>query len=188
MPFLVFSPEDYTGMGEAMGLMHLTRFFARAGREMVVKQSKTASTEDLKNHHVALVGGPLSNHWVPRTESLDFDLGGDFVLNRNPQPGEQVEYRLTLDPISGHPTTDWAVITVAPGIAPGRVVMVLAGIRSEGTQAAVEFVTDPRYGEQLQRSLKADPPRLFQALVRVEVKKWQPASLTLVAIHPLPAR
>ncbi len=188
MPYLVFSPEDYTGMGEAMGLMHLTRFFSRAGREMLVKQSRTAGTEDLKNHNVVFVGGPLSNPWLPRSESLDFDLGGNFVLNRNPLPGEQREYRLAVDQASGQPVTDWAVITVAPGIAPGRVVMMLAGIRSEGTQAAAEFVTDPQYAVQLQRRQKPNPSRFFQALVRVEVKKWQPATLSLVAIHPLPGR
>ena len=175
-------------MGEAMSLMHLTRFFARAGREMLVKQSITAGTEDLKNHHVVLVGGPLSNQLLPRSELLDFDLGGNFVLNRKPLSGEQKEYRLTVDPVSGQPATDWAVITVTPGIAPGRVIMVLAGIRSEGTLAASEFVTDPRYAEQLQRRLEPNPSRFFQALVRVEVKKWQPATLSLEAIHPLPGR
>jgi hypothetical protein len=185
-PYLVFSPQDYTGMGEAMGLMHLTRFFARGGREMLVKQSLTADTEDLKNHHVVLVGGPLSNSLLPRSESLDFDLGGNYVLNRKPLAGEQQEYRLTVDPVSGQPATDWAVITVAPGIAPGRVIMVLAGIRSEGTLAAAEFVTEPRYAEQLQRKLEPNPSRFFQALVRVEVKKWQPATLSLEAVHPLP--
>lgn len=188
LPYLVFSPEGYTGMGEAMGLMHLTRFFARSGREMLVKQSKTTGTEDLKNHHVVLVGGPLSNQWLPSSESLDFDLGGNFVLNRKPLPGEPREYRLTVDPVSGQPATDWAVITVAPGIAPGRAVMVLAGIGSEGTQAAAEFVTDPRYTEQLQRRLETAPSRFFQALLRVQVKKWQPAALSLEAFHPLPAR
>ncbi|MBL8229111.1 MAG: hypothetical protein JNL98_11565 [Bryobacterales bacterium] len=185
MPYLVFSPEDYTGMGEALGLMHLTRFFSRAEREILVKQSITTGTEDLKNHHAVLVGGPLSNQLLPRSESLDFDLGGNFVLNRNPMPGEQREYRLTVDPVSGQPATDWAVITVAPGIAPGRVVMVLAGIRSEGTQAAAEFVTEPRYADELQRRLDQKPARFFQALVRVEVKKWQPAALSLIAVHPL---
>ncbi len=184
-PYLVFSPEDYTGMGDAMGLMHLTRFFARAGKEMLVKQSKTAGTEDLKAHNVVLVGGPLSNEWVPRSESLDFDLGGNYVVNRNPGPGEQKEYRLTIDPVSGQPMTDWAVITVAPGFAPGRVVMVLAGIRSEGTQAAAEFITDPWHSDLLQRKLQPNSSSFFQALLRVDVKKWQPATVSLVSVHPL---
>lgn len=184
-PYLVFSPEDYTGMGEAMGLMHLTRFFARTGKDMLVKQSKTAGTEDLKSHDVVLVGGPLSNEWVPRSESLHFDLGGNFVLNRKPQAGEEREYRLAVDPVTGQPATDWAVITVAPGFAPGRVVMILAGIRSEGTQAAAEFVTDPSYASQLEQRLYPNPSPYFQALLRVDVKKWQPATLSIVAVHSL---
>jgi hypothetical protein len=186
--YLVFSPEDYTGMGEALGLMHLTRLFARTGHEMLVKQSKTAATEDLKTHNVVLIGGPLSNEWVPKNELLDFDLGGNYVLNRNPRPGEEKEYRLIVNPAVGQPTVDWAVITVAPGFAPNKVVMILAGIRSEGTQAAAEFVTNPWHAEQLQRRLDKQSSPYFQALLRVDVKKWQPATLTLVAVHQYGSR
>ena len=42
--------------------------------------------------------------------------------------------------------------------------------------------------EILERRLEANPSRFFQALLRVEVKQWQPAALSLVAIHPLTVR
>ena len=97
LPFLVSSPDDYTGVGEALSLAQIARFFALAGREVVTKQSRTTSAEDLKTHHAILIGGPLFNAWTRGSGTLDFDLSENFVINRNPQPGEQREYRLAVD-------------------------------------------------------------------------------------------
>jgi hypothetical protein len=188
MPFLVLSPRDYTGMGEALGLPPLTRFFDRNGKDMIVKQSRTTGTEDLKNYNVVVVGGPLSNELTRGSAPLDFDLSGNYVVNRKPLSGEQPEYRLGVDPVSGQPTTDWAVISIVPGIGPGRTVMMLAAIRGEGCQAAVEFVTNDQYAEQLQRRLNPNAPVYFQALLRVDIKDFVPANIALMSVHPLPAR
>jgi hypothetical protein len=185
MPYLVLSPQDYTGMGEAMSLPLLTRFFDRYSKNMIVKQSRTTGTEDLKDHNAVVVGGPLSNDLMRDSAPLDFDLSGNYVLNRKPLSGEQPEYRLGADPISGQPITDWAVISVVPGLGPGRTIMMLAGIRGEGCQAAVEYVTNDQYAEQLQRRLNPNAPVYFQALLRVDVKDRVPANISLVAVHPL---
>ena len=63
----------------------------------------------------------------------------------------------------------------------------LMGIRGEGCQAAGEFVTNDRYLDQLQRKLSSgsDPPRYFQALLRVDIKNRIPTNISLVAVHPL---
>ena len=187
LPFLVSSPDDYTGVGEALSLAQIARFFALAGREVVTKQSRTTSAEDLKTHHAILIGGPLFNAWTRGSGTLDFDLSENFVINRNPQPGEQREYRLAVDESTGEPATDWAVISFLPNISPGKDMMMLMGIRGEGCQAAGEFVTNDRYLDQLQRKLSSgsDPPRYFQALLRVDIKNRIPTNISLVAVHPL---
>lgn len=184
-PYLVLSTQDYTGMGEAQGLMHLTRFFDRYRQDVIVKQSRTAGTEDAKTHNMVIVGGPLSNQWSRTADSLEFDLSQNYVLNRKPLAGEQKEYRVTVDPASGRPSTDWSVVSVIPGIAPGRVLMMLAGIRSQGCQAAAEFVTNRQSSLQLQQRVRANGSAYFQALLRVEVKDWVPAKISLEAFHPL---
>ncbi|MBI4893277.1 MAG: hypothetical protein HY821_21825 [Acidobacteria bacterium] len=184
-PYLVLSAQEYTGMGEAQGLMHLTRFFDRYRQDVIVKQSRTAGTEDAKSHNMVIVGGPLSNQWSRTADSLEFDLSQNYVLNRKPLPGEEKEYRVSVDPLSGKPATDWSVVSLIPGIAPGRVVMMLAGIRSQGCQAAAEFVTNRQSSLLLQQRVRASGSAYFQALLRVEVKDWVPAKITLEAFHPL---
>src|SRR5215467_11774604 len=55
---LVLSADDYTGMGEAIGLYRITDLFRSTGRAIVLKQSRTASAEDLKNPNAILHGSP----------------------------------------------------------------------------------------------------------------------------------
>ena len=56
-PRLVYSRNVYTGTGEAIGLYRLTDYFRSAGRSILLKQSRTLSAEDLKNHNLILLGG-----------------------------------------------------------------------------------------------------------------------------------
>ena len=185
--FLVPAPDDYTGLGEALSLAQITRFFARSGKGLVAKQSRTTSTEDLKTHHVILIGGPLVNAWARESDALDFDLNGNFVLNRKPHPGEQREYRITVDQSTGEPLNDWAVVSLLPGMLPGKQMLTLMGIRGEGCQGAAEFVTDDDYLALLQQKMPrgGGASRYFQALLRVEIKNHIPTSTSLVALHPL---
>ena len=185
--FLVPAPDDYTGLGEALSLAQITRFFARSGKELVAKQSRTTSTEDLKTHHVILIGGPLVNAWARKSDALDFDLSGNFVLNRKPQPGEQREYRIRVDESTGEPLNDWAVISLMPGMLPGKQMLTLMGIRGEGCQGAAEFVTEDGYLALLQQKMPrgGGVSRYFQALLRVDIKNHIPTSTSLVALHPL---
>jgi len=114
-------------------------------------------------------------------------LSQNFVINRNPQPGEQREYRVAVDESTGEPVTDWAVISFLPNISPEKNMLMLMGIRGEGCQAAAEFVTNDRYLDQLQRKLssRSDAARYFQALLRVDIKNRIPTNISLVAVHPL---
>lgn len=190
MPFLLPSIGDYTGVGEAISLAHIAEFFSANGKRILIKESRTASTEDLKTYNVILLGGPLSNEWVRKLGIADFDLNENLVRNRKPQAGEQSEYRVIVDQATGDPITDWALVAVMPNISGQQTVMMLAGVRGEGCQAAAEFVTNDWYLGQLQKRLAALPNpgggrRHFQALLRVDVDNRIPTAITLVAIHPI---
>ena len=68
--------------------------------------------------------------------------------------------------------------------------MTLAGLLSEGTQAAAEFVTKREYLDELDRRLlqmaDADgPPQYYQVLLRVGVDNGIPTTVSVVAIHAL---
>jgi hypothetical protein len=69
--------------------------------------------------------------------------------------------------------------------------MTLAGIFSEGTEAAAEFVTARNHlsllGERL-RHLRGQnpPPKYYQALLKVEVENGTPTTITLLSLRDLP--
>lgn len=187
-PRLLVSTNVYTGVGEAIALHYLTDFFRKFGSGISLKQSRTLSAEDLKNHNVIVLGGVWVNEWSSKlTRSEDFVFSRKATIeNRNPHPGEELRYIPQFDKQTGNLAVDYALITVKPNISAVRDVMLLAGVYSEGTEAAGEFITNQNYLEQLDQHLaQSGSPRYFQALLKIGVENGIPTTISILAIHPL---
>jgi len=68
--------------------------------------------------------------------------------------------------------------------------MVLAGIYSEGTEAAADFVTNASYLNELNQRLKelggkSGAPKYYQALLKVRVENSIPTKVSLLTVHEL---
>jgi hypothetical protein len=191
-PRLILSYSFYTGMGEAIGLSRITDLFRTVNRSFLLKQSRTVNADDLKSRNVILLGGVWVNEWsakLPKNEDFVF-TNNATVENRNPQPGESGEYIPQFDGRTGSLMVDYALITVKQNLSDENRVMVLAGVYSQGTEAAGEYLTNHWYLTHLNQRLKelADPgenPRHFQALLRVDVENGIPTTISLVALHLL---
>jgi hypothetical protein len=191
-PRLVLSTSNYTGIGEAIGLYHLTDLFRSAGKGLTLKQSRTVSPEDLKNRNVILLGSTWVNDWVeklPVKEDFTYSVNAS-IENNNPLPGEEREYKPRYDERTGEVEEDYALITVKPGVTDEHRLMVLAGILSEGTQAAAEYVTRKEYVAELSRRLQQmsdedGPPKYYQVLLKVAVENGIPTTVSVLAIHSL---
>src|SRR5262249_28887609 len=186
---LILSRNVYTGVGEAIGLHYLTDFFRNANRHILLKQSRTLSAEDLKNRNVIMLGGVWVNEWsgkLTRSEDFVFTNKGT-IENRNPQPGEEREYIPRFERRTGNLITDYALITVKPNILDSNDVMMLAGVYSQGTEAAVECITSKNYLEQFNKRLQQSgkPPRYFQALLKVGVENGIPTTVSILALHEI---
>jgi hypothetical protein len=188
-PKLVLSNNSYTGLGEAIGLHYLTNFFRLVGKDIMLKQSRTLSAEDLKNRNVIMLGGAWVNEWsgkLPDNEDFVYSINATIV-NRNPQLREDHEYIPRFDSRNGSLLIDYALITVKPNLTAANKVMVLSGIYSQGTEAAVEFMTDRNYLNQLNQELrKSNISDHFQALLKVGVENGIPTTISILALHKLP--
>jgi hypothetical protein len=190
-PRIALCVDEYTGVGEAIGLYHVTSLFGSVGRSVLLKQSRTVSAEDLKSHNVVTLGSVWTNEWsgkLPTNEDF-MHTGNATIINHNPQPGEEREYRPAFD-AAGKLVEDYALITLKPNISDKNTVMVLAGIHSEGTQAAAEFATTKEYIKMLDERLHqmggaSGPPQYYQALLKVAVDNGIPTKMSLLAIHSL---
>jgi hypothetical protein len=191
-PRLVLTTTTYTGIGEAIGLYHLTDLFRSLGKEVTVKQSRTVSAEDLKNRNVILLGSVWVNDWVeklPVREDFVYTVNAS-IENKAPLPGEEREYTPRYNSRTGKAEQDYALITVKPGVTEEHRLMILSGLLSEGTQAAAECVTRKECLDDLNRRLKQEsnadgPPKYYQALLRVDIDNGIPTTVTILSVHPL---
>ena len=191
-PQLIPSVNMYTGMGEAIGLYRLSNLFRSANRDILLKQSRHVSATDLKYRNVILLGSIYVNEWsrkLPLGESFSY-TDAATIENRAPQAGEEHEYRPQFDEKTGQLRLDYALITVKPNISGENTVMTLAGIYSEGTEAAAEFITTKNHLSLLSQRLRQAgennlPPKYYQALLKVNVENGTPTTISLVALHPL---
>jgi hypothetical protein len=193
-PRLLPSLGMYTGMGEAIGLSRLTDVFRSANREILLKQSRQVSASDLKYRNVILLGSIYVNEWsrkLPTNEVFAYTFSAT-IENRDPQAGEEREYKPQHNEQTGELQIDYALITVKPNVSGENAVMTLAGIYSEGTEAAAEFVTTKNHMAVLAQHLRqlggqGTPPKYYQALLKVEVANGTPTTITLISLRQLPA-
>jgi hypothetical protein len=187
---LLLSTDEYTGLGEAIGLYLLTNMFKDLGKPVLLKQSRTASPEDLKSHNVVLLGSVWVNEWSGKVPIKEDFVNGPraTIVNQNPRPGEEREYSARFDTETGKLIEDHALITVRPNISDNKTVVVLAGTHSEGTEAAAEYVTNETYLRILNERLMSPAttsPRYFQALLKVAIDDGIPTRISIVTVHEL---
>jgi hypothetical protein len=197
----LYYENGYTGTGELQGVAMLTGLFGQMGVKATIKPSRDITPDDLKQHNVILLGSPFQNIAVAQLLSM-----GDFtfdnpdsrreqwraqILNAHPRPDENLTYRTERDPTSQVLKTDYSLISIQPGVVPGRYIAVLGGLDTKGTEGATMFATSRPGVEELSRALaafgesgaKGGTP-VFQALVRVRLEKgYQVLEADLMAVH-----
>jgi hypothetical protein len=188
VPRLVFTPTNYTGLGEAIAAQRLTDLFRAGGRSVQLKRSRTLSAEDLRKQHVILLGSVWANEWSGKL-SVEEDFvhtAQATIENRRPLPGEEMVYRSRFDERTGALLEDYALITVHPNISEEHRTLILAGLRSAGTEAAAEYVTGKTSRQEIDRRLaELGRPSHFQMLLKVGVENGIPTTITLLAIHEI---
>ncbi len=192
-PRLIPSLGMYTGMGEAVGVYRLTDLLRASNKTILLRQSRHVSAADLKYRNVILLGSIYVNEWsrrLPTVENFVYTFSAT-IENRDPLPGEEREYKPQFNGQTGELSVDYGLITVKPNVSGEHAVMTLAGIFSEGTEGAAEFVTTRNHFTLLGQRLRElggqnAPPKYYQALLKVEVENGTPTTITLLSLRALP--
>jgi hypothetical protein len=192
-PRLIPSLGMYTGMGEAIGVYRLTDLLRGSNKTILLRQSRQVSAADLKYRNIILLGSIYVNEWtrkLPSVENFNYTFSAT-IENHDPRPGEERVYKPQFNEQTSALAVDYALITVKPNVSGEHAVMTLAGIFSEGTEAAAEFITTRHHlavlGQQLrQLGGQNGPPKYYQALLKVEVENGTPTKITLLSLRALP--
>ena len=119
---------------------------------------------------------PSEFEFVPVTGSTS------AVRNLRPQKGEESLYAPTM--VEGGSGLDYALVTVWPGTARGKRIMMVGGSHTWGTEGAAVYITDPEALRDLRKKLKrSDAAETLQILLKVEVKDAQVVSTDYVTHH-----
>lgn len=181
-----------TSFADLTAASTLMKLSGPLGSQLVFTPARNLGQRELEQGNYVFVGSPTSNPWVSLFgEKLNFEeveegVGGRvYFLNRNPLPGEEKQYE-------GLPSTnpsgeDYATISVLhSSIGPGNV-MILQGLRQEGTEALTVLLGDPgdraRLEEAVQRRVHGSP--YFEALIRSRAVAGAPVSIEVVATRSI---
>jgi hypothetical protein len=180
----LYYEDGFTGVGEVLAVSRLTQVFAALGINVVVKRSRLVSAEDFRNHDVIFLGSPYENQVLAEMrlpQRFTFDLPqsqpylwAGWIADTKAERSAPSAYKVERDPKRQVLTADYALFNVLPGPAPGRRVVVLAGLTTSGTQGAAEFATSSSGLQRVRESLGIPTPggkrfpEYFESLLRVE--------------------
>jgi len=166
--------------------------FATVGQGCRVQPSRLVNIEEIKGDNAILLGGNQS--WSGRVflNAQGFHFQSGVILNRNPQPGEKEVYKPEFDSVTNQLTRDYAVLLMMPNERKEKRVLLIYGIYTQGSQAAIEYLTNPERMAELRKSLldlapdhKTLPP-YFQVLLTTTVENSVPGKSSLVALRIIP--
>ena len=186
------SLTDFTSVGEALGVVNLCKMFASVGQGCRVQPSRLVNFEEIKGDSAILLGGNQS--WSGRVflNVKGFQFQSGLILNRSPQPGEKEVYKPEFDPVTNQLTRDYALVLMLPNERREKRVLLIYGIYTQGSQAAIEYLTNPERMAELKKALldlapdhKAVPLH-FQVLLTTTVENGVPGKSSLVALRIVP--
>ena len=201
----LYYENAYLGAGELKGLAMLENLFGQMGIKPIVKPSREITPDDLKQHNVIMLGSSFQSFAVAQLSTMGdlsfknpdrrLEQWRGMIVNAHPRPGEDSTYHTERDPLSHVLKTDYALITIQPGVEAGRYIATLGGLDTTGTEGAIQFVTTRSGIDDLSKALTRlggpatkDSPALFQALLSVRLEKgYEVLGTSLVTMHPLTA-
>lgn len=186
------STTDFTAVGECLGLLNFFELFASAEQTVHVKASRLVDFETIKSGNAILLGGnqPWSGRIFLYSEGFWFRAG--VISNSSPRPDERSLYKPEFDPVTNSLRKDYALVLMLPNERREHRILLIYGIYTQGSQAAIEYVTSAERLQELRKELvalspdKQSTPRYFQALLQTTVEDGVPGKASFVSARIIP--
>ncbi len=152
--------------------------------------SRYYTADAMKRNNVILIGGRKANPWVHLFDDrmnfvTDFDhvQGRAFISNAHPKPGEPAIYTAPLYP---NALTGYSVVAYLPNPSHSGNAIILAGMDSDATSAAAEFLTSELQLEHFRTMLKVKELPYFEAVLKISRVSGTSFSAEIVAYRTYP--
>ena len=178
---------DQIGFVDAAAMLEVARLFWSRGKEFNLRRGGTLTLEEIRKTPVVLIGS--NNPWTTRLMSslrfyIEYSPPYSIALRDRQKPNEKLfRADLSATPAVGH-TLSYAIISRFVDRLTEHPVIILAGLGKEGTIAAGEFATQPKYLALLdQRAPKGWNKGNLQIVISAEVINGNSGPPVIVAIH-----
>lgn len=186
--------DHYTGVGEVLAVHELDTVFATLHGRARVKRGSLFSLDDLKQNNLIFLGSPAENltlRDIPTTRYFVFKRltegprKGDLsIANVTPLAGEP-QYSLA-SPSDQPLAEDYAIIGLKRGSESSRLVLIVAGTTTFGTEGGVEYLCRQDSLQELLNRLGVKKPEdlgPFEALLHIRISRGVPVETTLIAVR-----
>lgn len=181
-------------LSEAYAAVRLSTFFGRWGGPVSITQSRFLNWEVLRRQNVIVLGHNGINAWVdPLLATAPLRLAFDDKTWKRRiegigERGEAVAFSIQDE--------DWglvqyALVSMLPGVRPGRRLLLLSGISSQATDIAAEYLTTAALAGDVVRAMEkaggsvATP--YFQMVIRAEMREGIPTNGSIEFVRPVRA-
>lgn len=180
----ILRPDARISLAAVQAVSQVVGFLQTHHKRFRINEAYSVSLENLRHRPVVLVSG-FNNIWTIRLlRSLPFHLdqanGLHYIVDA--QHPDRRDWSVDFNLPYRKQTTDYAIIGRYYDSTTDSPVVVVAGIGSNGSEAAGEFVVSP---EELQTLARLAPQgsldRNFEAVLKVEVIGGNTGSTTVVA-------
>ena len=177
---------DAVNLGDALTLAKFAHFLGAHGVSYRILSARDATFTDLRSGPSLNIAG-FDNPWTMRlTNTLRFhfvqlDKSPRFGIEDRTHPNQMVWSIDSSKPYNSL-TKDYAIVARFRAPATDRPTMIAAGIGENGTIAASELLTDPRYLDTLIRSLPSGwDSKNVEAVIATQVIDGRPGPPAVVA-------
>jgi hypothetical protein len=178
--------DTYTGIGELASVYDLTKLFDGHKATFTLKRSLLVTWDEAKSRNLVFIGSRAENPSLRVLQpTADFTMeagpGSAGVVNHHPKPGEPALYSRPEHPL----TDDYAILSLSPGVEPGKRILVFSGLTTFGTQAAVEYVCNPETTAELLKQITGHKGEIrpFEAVLHTTIGGGVPLQTRLVTIR-----
>jgi hypothetical protein len=194
---VVFEPKNYSGvetagkdadytfvsMQSASAIAQISDWVARSGASSQLVASASTPLTELSEHSLILIGG-YNNKWTMRLlQPLRYSFSPNWYLGIIDRTQPQVHWkRNTSIPYSSE--DDYALVARYKDPTIDGWVVALAGISRNGTEGAVQFVTNPHYLQLLRDKIGIDfANRNVEAILKVNVIDGKTGAPSILEVY-----
>jgi len=175
--------EAYLSLGNSMALARIAALLSTREREYEPLPAAALTLDQIRQNPVVLIGAynnawterlllPLRFHFAPRPDEAIVDT----------QHPNQHWVRDSSRPFDN--TADYGIVARFRNSSTDSMVVVVAGLQRYGTDAASQFVSSPRFLEQIDRQLGLGwENRNLEAVIRVDVVNGSAGAPVIERLH-----